>query len=265
MSLGPVRTKRGTECLARILRCADLVIVRDGESAGLLTRLGEYGDKLRFGADCALNVVPSAGARLEEILRRVPALAGERPLIGFNINSYLDAFVRPGREGIARREFVSIVAAVIDRAVEEFGADALMVITQVMDLGIASELVARVRHRERLTLVSNEQFSHADIAAVLSKLAIFVGMRTHSLILSTAVGTPVAGIVAYPKNRGYLRSIGMGDQLIEFDDFSEENLWRLVERTWRERGALRERLLPAIAREKERARGSAELLRPYLA
>ena len=265
MSLGPVRTALGKRCLMRVLRCADLVIVRDTDSRELLERLGGFEDKLRIGADCALNVVPSGAARVQEISRRERLFTGNRPSIGFNIHRYIDAFLRRGAERIARGEFICIMAAVIDRAIESLGVDVVLVTTQVMDLGITEELMRAVRCRDRIAQVSNKQYSHGDLAGILSRLEIFVGMRTHSLILATAMGTPTAGIIAYPKNRGYLRSIGMGDQLIEFSDFSEENLLRLVERMWRERVQIRERLRPAIEREKARARRSAELLRPYLA
>ncbi|MDD5556031.1 MAG: polysaccharide pyruvyl transferase family protein [bacterium] len=265
MSLGPVRTPRGERCLRRILDCADLVITRDTESLDLARRLGVPPERLREGADCALNVVPSGAARLEEIRRREGILSGGRPAVGFNVNAYIDAFVRAEGARLDRGDFLRVMAAVIDRAVGAFGAEAVLVITQPMDLGIAAELLGRLRERGRVRLVSNRDWSHADLAAVLSRLEIFTGMRTHSLILATAVGTPVAGIAAYPKNRGYLRSIGMGGQLIELADFTEENLWRLVERTWRERAALRERLVPAVEREKAKARRSAALLRPYLA
>ncbi|MCX6353895.1 MAG: polysaccharide pyruvyl transferase family protein [Candidatus Aureabacteria bacterium] len=264
MSLGPVRTALGKRCLMRVLRCADLVVIRDTDSRELVERLGGFEDKLRIGADCALNVVPSGDARLQEISRRERLFTGNRPSIGFNINSYIDAFLRRGAEKIERGEFIRIAAAVIDRTIESLGVDVVLVTTQVMDLGIAEELMRAVRCRERVAHVSNKEYSHGDLAGILSRLEIFVGMRTHSLILATAMGTPTAGIIAYPKNRGYLRSIGMGDQLIEFSDFSEENLWCLVERLWRERAQIRERLRPVIEQEKARARRSAELLRPYL-
>jgi hypothetical protein len=56
----------------------------------------------------------------------------------------------------------------------------------------------------------------------------------------------------------------MGDQLLEFGAFNEDNLWGLVERTWNDREELRRRLLPSIEREKGRAKMSAELIRPYI-
>jgi polysaccharide pyruvyl transferase WcaK-like protein len=221
-------------------------------------------DKLFMGADCALNVVPSDEKRLEHIRAQENILNGNRPSVGFNINSYIDAFVRNGGPGIGKDNFLRIMASVIDRTIDTLGVDAVLVITQPMDLAIAHELLDKIRHRQRIRLISNKTYSHGDIAKVLSRLEIFTGMRTHSLILSTAVGTPVAGIIAYPKNRGYLRSIEMGDQMIEFSDFSEANLWKLIEQTWKRRRALKERLIPIIEREKQKARHSADLLQPFL-
>jgi polysaccharide pyruvyl transferase WcaK-like protein len=265
MSLGPVRTPFGRKRLGRILDCADLIIVRDTVSEDLAKSYGGLEGKLHMGADCALNVVPSSEERLQEIIRREGIFSGSRPWVGFNINSYIDAFVRGTGEGIGREVFLRIMRGVIDTTIETMDVHAILVITQPMDLGIAGELLQGLKNRDRVKLISNREYSHNDIAKVLSRVEIFIGMRTHSLILSTAVGTPVAGIVAYPKNRGYLRSIGMGDQLIEFSDFSEENLWRLVEETWRERQRIRERLVPVIEREKAKARNSAGLLKPYIA
>ncbi len=264
MSLGPVKTALGKRCLRRILDCAELIIVRDTVSEDLVREFGGLEKKLRIGADCALNVVQSSNECLKEIMREEGIFTGDKPTVGFNVNSYLDAFVRGTRKGIGKETFLRIMSTVIDRTIDKFKTDAVLVITQPMDLGIAGELLRGLKNRNSIKLISNSRYSHNDIAKVLSRLEIFTGMRTHSLIMASAAGTPVAGIVAYPKNRGYLRSIGMGDQLIEFTDFSEENLWKLVERTWNNREELRRRLAPAIEREKAKARKSAELLRPYI-
>jgi len=266
MSLGPVKTPAGERLLARILRAADLVVTRDADSHDLARRLGPFEDKLRLGADCALNVVPSDDARLAELARRTGILSGGRPAIGFNINRYLDTDVTPpGRKGIDRGAFVRAAAAVVDRAIDSFGVDVLLVVTQPMDLEITEELRRSLARPERAAIISNRDLSHNDIAKILSRLEMLIALRTHCLILATAMGTPVGCVVSYPKNRGYMRSIDMGDQILEFDGFSERRLWELTERTWVRRDELRARLVPAIAREKARARESAELLAPFLA
>jgi polysaccharide pyruvyl transferase WcaK-like protein len=265
MSLGPVKTARGRACLSRVLACADLIITRDTDSLELARQMGVGEEKLRLGADCALNVVPSGDERLGEIVRRESILSGDRPTVGFNINNYLDTDVRIGNQGIDRKYVIRVMAAVIDRTIDALGVDALLVVTQPMDVDISMELRSTVKRADRLKVISNREYGHEDLARVLSRCAMVLAMRTHCLILASATGTPVAGIVSYPKNRGYLRSIDMGEQLIEFSDFTEEKLWRLVEQTWRNRAALRARLLPAIEREKAKARRSAEFLKPFLA
>ncbi|MCX6357862.1 MAG: polysaccharide pyruvyl transferase family protein [Candidatus Aureabacteria bacterium] len=237
MSVGPVRRPLGVRCLTRVLRCADMVITRDAESIDLAGRLGVPDAKLRQGA--------------------------ERPTVGFNINSYLDVDVRSGK-GVDRAAVLDAMAAVINRTVRELDVDILLVVTQPMDMEITSALMKSITPPRRARCVSNRDYSHNELAAILGRLEIFTGMRTHGLILATTMGTPVAGIVSYPKTRGYLKSIDMGDQLIEFSDFSEETLWQLVERTWRTRAGLKQRLAPAIAREKAKARQIAELLAPLL-
>ena len=264
MSLGPVKTRKGTECLKRVLSCSDLIITRDAESQDLARRFGVGDDKLRRGADSALNIVPSGAERLGEIMRRERFWADKKPIVGFNINSYLDTDVRTGGKGIDHDYVLRVMSAVIDKTISTLDVNILLVITQPMDINISSQLMSRVTHSERIRSISNREYSHEDLAKVLSQCAMVTAMRTHCLILASAMGVPVAGIVSYPKNRGYLRSIDMGDQLLEFDAFDEDNLWRLVEKTWKGREELRRRLLPAIEREKARARMSAELIRPYV-
>ncbi len=265
MSLGPVKTRVGRSRLRRVLECCNLIITRDAESLDLARRFGVEEGRLRLGADCALNIAPSGDERLTEIMRREQFWTDGKPIVGFNINSYLDTDVRDGGKGVDRDYVLRVMSAVIDKTISTFDVNALLVITQPMDTAISTELMSRVRYAGRVKSISNREYSHSDLAAVLSRCAIVTAMRTHCLILASAMGTPVVGIVSYPKNRGYLRSIDMGDRLLEFDAFTEESLWRLVERTWRDRDGLHRRLRPAIEKEKERARRSAELLRPYIA
>ncbi len=265
MSLGPVKTPLGERLLRRVLRSADLIITRDADSQDLARRLGPFGEKLRMGADCALNVPPSDDARLAEISRREGILSGARPTVCFNINSYIDADIVPaGGRGIDPAAFLAAVRQAIDRAVEEFGVDALLLVTQPMDMAITTRLMRSLARPERARIISNRDYSHNDLAKVLSRVEMLIALRTHSLILAAAAGTPVGCVVSYPKNRGFMRSIDMDDQALEFADFSAGSYWGLVERTWRRRAELRARLLPAVAREKEKARGSAGLLAPFI-
>jgi polysaccharide pyruvyl transferase WcaK-like protein len=181
-----------------------------------------------------------------------------------NVNAYVDTYVRDGSPGIGDNAFMGVVAAVIDRAVRELGVDVLLVETQPMDLRMARGVLARVRARDSVKMVANPPLGHAEIAGVLGRLDAFVGMRTHSLILAASMHTPLGGIIAYPKNRGFLESIDCADQMLEFRGFSEESLWGLVRRTWESRTSLRRRLEASVERERRKAQAAARDLEEWL-
>ena len=92
-----------------------------------------------------------------------------------------------------------------------------------------------------------------------------VGMRTHSLILATSACTPTVGIIATPKNRGYMKTIEQDQQMIEFrNTFTTNNLMGLIEKTWKDRREIKKRLQPIMVREKQKAKNSSKYLERYL-
>ncbi len=265
VSLGPIFTEAGAECLRKVIRSADVVALRDRESFAVLEQIELSPENVVTAADCAIGTDPAPTERVDEIATKEGLFRSGRPTVGFNINSYLDTYVRDKRErGVQRQKFVRDFAATVDRAIEEFEADVVVVETQPMDLGIANELLAAIRHRDRVKMISNRTYYYDELAGLMSRMELFVGMRTHSLILAASVRTPVVGIVTYPKNRGFMRSIGLEDYLIEFKDFSAEAFFGLVERGWRNRTSVRKHLENVVPRERAKARATAELLRPFL-
>ena len=265
VSLGPIFTEAGAECLRKVIRSADVIALRDRESFAVLEQIGLQPNNIVTAADCAIGTDPAPAERVEVIAEREGLFRSGRPVVGFNINSYLDTYVRDKQQrGVQRRKFVQDFAAAVDRAIDTFEADVVIVETQPMDLGIANELLSAIRHRDRVKMVSNRTYYYDELAGLMSRMDLFVGMRTHSLILAASVRTPVVGIVTYPKNRGFMRSIELEDYLIEFKDFNAENFFALVKRGWEDRQAMKEHLEKVVPREREKARATAELLRPFL-
>ena len=133
-----------------------------------------------------------------------------------------------------------------------------------MDLGMARAVLDKVKEKDHVGMVSNPPLSYNEIAGFLGRADAFVGMRTHSLILASSMHTPLSGIIAYPKNRGYLESIDRGDGMLEFKDFTAESLWNLVKSTYDDRVALKERLIHSVERERKRAGDCGKHLAPWL-
>ncbi|HPG45815.1 MAG TPA: polysaccharide pyruvyl transferase family protein [bacterium] len=263
-SLGPIRTPQGHRALQRVVDSASMLILRDIESRELLHKLGISHPNILDGADSALNAQPVDDRRFDEICRAEQLFKSNRPVIGFNINSYVDAFVRQDGKTFGREQLIELYALTADRAIQTFDVDVIFVETQHMDMAIAEEVVQRIAYQDRVRMISNRRYSYRDICAVLKRMELFVGMRTHSLILSSAMGVPPVGIVTYPKNRGYMRTIGQEENLIEFRDLSYDTFFEKIRIAFQHRQEIKVKLLPAVEQEKQKARKSAEFLKPFL-
>lgn len=263
VSLGPVSTPAGISCLRRVMQASDQVVLRDRESSEMLERVEISYPKLAEGADCALNVRATTGSDLDRIFERESLCPPGQPFITCNINSYLDVFLKRGQQA-REDDFITIMAGTIDRLIEELKVRVVMVETQPMDLVLAGKVFAAVRRQDSICMIDNRTYSHRDIAGVFSRAEMHIGMRTHSLILASAMHTPVVGIICTPKNRGYMRSIEQDARMIEFDDFTADNLYRLCARTFEEREAVKVDLARIIPREQEKARRTASLVLPFL-
>ncbi len=263
VSLGPATTKLGIACLRRVVAAAHHVVLRDRESAETCARVGIPLDRALEGADCALNVRPTAGAALDRLLATQAGCAPGQPFVTVNVNSYLDVFLkRAQRTGEA--DFIRIMSATVDRLADELGVRVVFVETQPMDLPLANRVFAAVRRQDAIAMVDNRTLSHRDLAGVFSRAQLHVGMRTHSLILASAMHTPVVGLICTPKNRGYMRAIEQDERMLEFDDFTADTLWAKCRAAWAQRAAIRAELDRIIPREQEKARATARLLLPWL-
>jgi polysaccharide pyruvyl transferase WcaK-like protein len=265
VSLGPAATPLGRKCLMKVLQSSEKIIVRDYESIKLLDALGYARDGVVQAADCALSVSPASAERVDEILREEGILQSGKSAVSFNVSSYIDVYVRGKGKGLARGRFVEIMKNTMDWIVEEFGVEIAFVITQPMDLEIAGEVLRGVKHGDMVRLVSNRKYSHRELAGIFSRMEIHIGMRTHSLILASARCTPVVGIIATPKNRGYMMSIEQDERMVEFGErFGEEPLRQAIRSCWDARGKIRNELAAIMERERAKAARSALLLRDYL-
>jgi polysaccharide pyruvyl transferase WcaK-like protein len=71
-------------------------------------------------------------------------------------------------------------------------------------------------------------------------------------------------INSYPKNEGFMRSIGQDDWMIEFEGFSAKRLNDAIDKAWADRSAIAERLQAKVPVEQGKAKHSAALLRDFL-
>lgn len=264
MSLGPVKTPTGKRMFERVIKSCDQIILRDDQSRELLDRLKLPYPRLTQAADCAVNARPVSSERLQTIIRETGTFTNPKGTIGFNINAYLDAYLRGDGTNADKQLFSDVIAQSVDRLIEQTGLDVLFFVTQVMDIRITMEAVDKVRHRDRVKVVSNRDYTYEEITALLSKAELLVAMRTHAVILASSVCTPVVGIISYPKTAGYLKAIEQDKWMVAFGDLTVERLTALTLEAYQQRDPIREAMKPVMQREKAKASHSAVLLSPYL-
>ena len=66
-------------------------------------------------------------------------------------------------------------------------------------------------------------------AAIFSVCKLVIGVRLHSLIMASAVGTPIVGIDYAPKVRGFIESIDWTEHCCHLRDLRIEKLQDLID------------------------------------
>lgn len=255
VGIGPLDRPLGRRITRMICGMSDAIMVREESSRELLEAIGVPRERLReIWADVAFVNPPAPPERGREILAAHGVAPGE-PLLGVNVNAYLDKWL--GSESTLDREgFIAAVARGLDAASERCGERAVFVITQVMDVGIAEEIRARMAHRERVPIISNRDLSNQEIMAVLGHMSLFAGMRLHSLILAAAMHAPVVPLAYAPKVRHFARMLGLADETFEFAGFTAERFADALAGAWERRETTRARLIPEVEAAKGRARAA---------
>jgi polysaccharide pyruvyl transferase WcaK-like protein len=266
VSVGPVTTKAGLWCLDRVLRSADQIILRDEDSKKVVALVEELSVPIRDGADSALSAVASDTERIQEILRENDVALDAKARIGININAYGDAFIRNANSNFSEDKFLETLSETGAWIHDSLKAEIWLFGTQHMDVGILRKLHDRIRAKlnKDVPLFTNRNYTYAEILGLFANLDLLIGMRTHSIILASAVGVPVIGIVAYPKTYGYLERIEQAERAIPLEQIDYDTLTQVVQATWGDRESIRKGLLAAVERQRGLAWHAAEFLAPYL-
>jgi len=90
-------------------------------------------------------------------------------------------------------------------------------------------------------VIDNSKYLSHDIQAVMKLCGLLMGMRFHSIVLSSAVGVPIVGLVYAPKVRGYMRYLECEEYSIELNTITPKILGGVLAKAWLERKALQKK------------------------
>ncbi|MBU2597926.1 MAG: polysaccharide pyruvyl transferase family protein [Actinobacteria bacterium] len=259
VGVGPITTTIGKKMLKKISEMTDLITVRDSQSIQILKSLKIPESKIFLTADAALNNTPCTKGRTKKILS-LEKIRRDRPFLGFNINAYVDTWVETGREPINIESFLRDIASVLDKVIEDLNVNVIFFATQHMDIPIISRVINLIRNKERVNLITNKRYSSQEIMGLLGEIELFIGMRLHSLILASAMHTPILGLVYQDKVRNYLRELNLEEQRLEFSNFNVENLFNITKKSWYEREKIKKHLSKQIEELKKKAKETPKMV-----
>jgi len=115
-----------------------------------------------------------------------------------------------------------------------------------MDIEIAEDIQKLIKHRNRVRVLSNKYYTNHELMAAMGRMELFVGMRLHSLILSSAMYVPVLGLVYAPKVGHFFKMLGMDDSTYSLDKLDGDSLASAIIKAYNQRAETRKSMKPKI-------------------
>jgi polysaccharide pyruvyl transferase WcaK-like protein len=207
VGIGPLVTPGGRALAREVLSRAAAITVRDPISLLELRAAGISGPQVELAADPAVRLPPPS-ALWEELPEGV--------VVGFVVRSWAWVESRWTGPGAAAYErYLAWLARGADHVVERWDATPVFLPVQRLyddDLVVEEGVLARMRHAARARV--HHAGGHEELRVVLGGLDLLVSTRLHPLILAAAAGTPVVGVTAKPKVRGFLCALGLPDLVL---------------------------------------------------
>lgn len=190
------RIQRAKTAIVKTLEKADLVVVRDPESAVQLRACG-LRREIITGADSALLLTsaPLAHVAMPPELRTT--LTSPSIRIGFCVSA---------QRAIRNEEHL---VALFDRLVQERNAHIVFIpMNPQTDAALMTALRQRMLHPER-AFVLNGRYEPAEILAIAEQMDVIASSRLHLLIFSSIAHVPIIGISRGSKVDNFLAPFGL--------------------------------------------------------
>lgn len=234
------------------LNSCDLVIMREHDSRRLAEEIGVT-KSIEVTGDAAFINEVSSDDRAREIMRE-RGISEDKPIFGVNVTSYFDAWLSSSERLADRSSFIDMLAAGINSAKQRLGEPFQVVVfsTHPMDEKPAYELAEKTGGK----VVANSSYLSHDIMSVMRRAELFIGMRFHSVVLASAVESPILALIYAPKVRGYMRLLGCEEYALELKELTSDRLSERIQNAWPNRQAIKLRqkgIVDELKRGAERA------------
>lgn len=230
-----------------ILNNVDLASIREPDTVLRLQSLGVK-RKVHLTPDPAITLTPVKPQALDKILAREGLATLKKPIVGICLRDFSTSgqfhvhHYKQFDEKIVKN-FKGVIAEV---------ADYLTTVGEVLfipmnteppddDRMIAQDIIGMMKNPSAVKTVDH-QYRPRELIGLLSKLDMVIGVRLHSLVLASAINTPVVGIGYGHKTKGFMKCIGQEKFYSDLESLKVQNILAKVKNVLSNNASIKEDL-----------------------
>ncbi|MBD1872386.1 polysaccharide pyruvyl transferase family protein [Nodosilinea sp. FACHB-131] len=231
VSVGEIWRQETKELVPKVLNKVNLIAVRDDLSKARLEELG-VSQKIYVMSDLALQslALKSNKTKKDFIERK----ANTRLEVGVSVRN-LDGRGR-SLDGADHNKLQGEIAKIIDSLIEKYEARVHLIPFRTLENSLhpidddyVSSLEVLRHSRYSAQCIVHRCFTSLDeLGQLISRLDLMMGMRLHSLILSSGMGVPVIAAQYDPKVEGFMREIGQSHLSFPLSEFTHKKIFPVL-------------------------------------
>ncbi|PKM82227.1 MAG: polysaccharide pyruvyl transferase CsaB [Firmicutes bacterium HGW-Firmicutes-14] len=226
--IGPVNREFGKMLIRLVADRVDMITLRDSASGELLKQIGVHGPPVEITADPVFGMDISGDFDATDILEDTGVTPGSGPAAGIFI-----------REWKGMKGYKKAVAELADNLCRRGWQVVFIPMQYPADLVPAREIAGMMKTRPEFI---DKSLTFAQLAGIIKKMDLVIGMRLHALIIATICAVPMVGISYDPKVSDFLEAIGQ-PAVIGLDTVTAGQLIAEVEKVISNNEGIRGKLL----------------------
>jgi hypothetical protein len=206
-----------------------------------------------------MQICPYDSEDLKRIERIIFKFLWNKKWLGINVTAYADTWLKPEEQVGGSSKIVNTIVEAIKIAKNKIDDDfsPILFCTHPMDRTTCQELADKIS----APVVDNSTYLSHDIQALMRKCDLFMGMRFHSVVLASAVESPIIGLIYAPKVRGFMRLLDCEEYGLELASLAPEILAEKICSAWNIRKEIQAKQKSVIDKLKVGARNAATTLK----
>ena len=232
--IGPIRSRFMRMLTRLVVSKADVITVRDQDSAEELARMGVPASKVEVTADPVLMLNPESKVAGKTILAEA-GLDPFKPIIGVSVREWPD-----------NQRCLKQLAAALGNLSEKHNAQIAILPLQVSkDLKDSQLLQSYLPKMRNKVVLLQGDYSTEEFLSIIGSFRLLIGMRLHALIFAAVMKAPLMAVSYDPKVDSFLKAIGT-ESVGTVETLDAARVEQAAEELWGRKPQLQEEHLAAM-------------------